>query len=73
MEKSWLEPRYREIYTKLCKALVNEPKLIVTDPETNRKRYIFKDAILNIVQHAFQNEDYIKKHNNFASLDDDAL
>jgi hypothetical protein len=34
MEKSWLEPRYREIYTKLCKELVDEPKLTIVDPDS---------------------------------------
>jgi len=31
MEKSWLEPKYRELYTKLCKGLVDDPRLTICD------------------------------------------
>ena len=52
MEKAWLEPRYRELYTEVCKTIVNEPQLITETPDDKgviKKRQIFKDAILNRV------------------------
>lgn len=52
MEKAWLEPRYRELYTEVCKVIVNDPRLQqdITDSEGKiKKRQIFKDAILNKV------------------------
>lgn len=64
MEKAWLEPRYRELYTEVCKTIVDEPKLtieVVNEQGVTKKRYLFKDAILNRVQEAFESEDLLKK------------
>ena len=57
MLKAWNEPKYAETYAKLCLFFENSQKLSVFDQEKKKNRNLFKSALLEKIQTAFEKEE----------------